>query len=125
MQALPGGYDAVLGQGGVNLSGGQKQRLCIARALLRRPDVLILDDCTSALDATTEAAVLDGLRAFSGGMTVFLISQRIATVRSADVILVMDRGRIVGQGRHEDLLAACPIYREIYRSQVGGDAHAL
>lgn len=125
VQALPGGYDAVMGQGGVNLSGGQKQRLCIARALLRRPDVLILDDCTSALDATTEAAVLDGLRAFSGGMTVFLISQRIATVRSSDVILVMDRGRIVGQGRHEDLLAACPIYREIYRSQVGGDAHAL
>lgn len=121
---LPEGYDALLGQGGVNLSGGQKQRLCIARALLRRPDVLILDDCTSALDATTEADVLAGLRAFAAGMTVFLISQRIATVRTADVILVMDRGRVVGQGRHEELLSTCPIYQEIYRSQVGGDAHA-
>ena len=120
VRGLPDGYRTVLGQGGVNLSGGQKQRLCIARALLARPRILVLDDCTSALDASTEARVLDGLRRSSEGLTVLLISQRVSTVRRADEILVLENGRVRGFGTHEGLLDACPTYRAIYRSQIGG-----
>jgi len=115
------GYDTVLGQGGVNLSGGQKQRLSLARALLRNPRILILDDCTSALDAETETAVLRGLRGLTGSMTILLISQRISTVRKADRILCLDQGEMKGFGTHEELLASCPLYRDIYDSQIGGD----
>lgn len=116
---LPEGYDTLLGQGGVNLSGGQKQRLSIARALLKKPRVLILDDCTSALDATTEARVLAGIRRESAGMTVLLVSQRIATVMKADHILCMEDGRVCGFGSHQDLMAGCEPYRAIYDSQIG------
>ncbi len=116
---LPDGYDTVLGQAGVNLSGGQKQRLSIARALLRKPKILILDDCTSALDAYTEAKVLKALRELSGKMTVLLISQRIATVRKADRILCMEDGRVAGYGSHEELIRSCRLYRQIYESQIG------
>lgn len=116
---LPEGYETQLGQGGVNLSGGQKQRLSIARALLKKPRILILDDCTSALDATTEARVLQGIRREAAGMTVLLVSQRIATVMKADHILCMEDGRICGFGTHEELLAGCEPYRAIYRSQIG------
>ncbi len=116
---LPDGYDTVLGQAGVNLSGGQKQRLSIARALLRKPRILILDDCTSALDAYTEAKVLKALRELSGKMTVLLISQRIATVRKADRILCMEDGRVAGYGSHEELIRSCRLYRQIYESQIG------
>ncbi len=116
---LPDGYDTVLGQAGVNLSGGQKQRLSIARALLRKPKILILDDCTSALDAYTEAKVLKALRELSGKMTVLLISQRIATVRKADRILCMEDGRVAGYGSHEELIQSCRLYRQIYESQIG------
>ncbi len=119
---LPHGLDTVLGQGGVNLSGGQRQRLCLARALLRRPRVLVLDDCTSALDATTEAAVLAGLRARCAGTTVVLVSQRIATVRRADAVLCLEGGRVEGFGTHAELLGTCPTYRAIYASQVGEPA---
>lgn len=119
VEKLPEGYDTQLGQGGVNLSGGQKQRLSIARALLKKPRILILDDCTSALDATTEAQVLAGIRKESAGMTVLLVSQRISTVMRADHILCMEDGKICGFGSHEALLADCEPYQAIYRSQIG------
>lgn len=119
---LPEGYGTMLGQGGVNLSGGQKQRLSIARALLKKPRILILDDCTSALDATTEARVLAGIRRESAGMTVLLVSQRITTVMKADHILCMEDGRVCGFGTHEELLTDCEPYQAIYRSQIGADA---
>lgn len=118
---MPEGYDTRLGQGGVNLSGGQKQRLSIARALLKKPRILILDDCTSALDATTEAQVLAGIRKESAGMTVLLVSQRISTVMKADHILCMEDGRICGFGSHEELMADCEPYRAIYHSQIGNE----
>ena len=115
------GYDTLLGQGGVNLSGGQKQRLSLARALVREPKILILDDCTSALDAQTEASVLRGLRSMEEEITVFLISQRISTVMRADHILCLDNGRLQGYGTHEELMASCEVYRAIYASQIGGE----
>lgn len=120
ISASPDGYETRLGQGGVNLSGGQKQRLSIARALVRRPKILILDDCTSALDAKTESDVLRGLRSVEGGMTVLLISQRIATVMRADRILCIDNGTVCGLGTHAELMRGCAVYREIYDSQIGG-----
>lgn len=121
VMGLPEGYDTKLGQGGVNLSGGQKQRLSIVRALLRKPRILILDDCTSALDATTEAQVLSGIRKESAGMTVLLVSQRISTVMKADHILCMEDGKICGFGSHADLMAGCEPYKTIYRSQIGDE----
>lgn len=117
------GYDTLLGQGGVNLSGGQKQRLSLARALVRRPRILILDDCTSALDAQTESDVLKGLRDMAGSMTVLLVSQRISTVMRTDRILCLDNGRMAGWGTHEELMESCPMYQEIYHSQIGGGSH--
>lgn len=116
------GLDTRLGQGGVNLSGGQKQRLSLARALVRGADVLVLDDCTSALDAATEKKVLDGLRASLSGTTVLLVSQRIAAVMRADRILCLENGAVRGFGTHAELMASCPAYRDICRSQIGGDA---
>lgn len=123
IRSFPEGYDASLGQGGVNLSGGQKQRLSIARALLRGPRILILDDCTSALDASTEAEVLKGLRRSAAGMTVLLISQRISTVMRADRILCLEDGQVRGFGPHPELMESCPAYRAIYASQIGGEDH--
>ena len=117
------GYDTWLEQGGVNLSGGQKQRLALARALVTRPKILILDDCTSALDAATEAAVLDGLRSMAGSCTTLLISQRISTVMRTDHILCLDGGRVQGFGTHDELMRDCAAYRAIYDSQIGGDSH--
>ena len=119
--AMDKGYDSVLSQGGVNLSGGQKQRLSLARALVRKPKILILDDCTSALDAATESAVLRGLHSLDDKITVLLISQRISTVMRCDTILVMDNGRLMGMGSHDELMQSCPAYREIYASQIGGE----
>lgn len=113
------GYDTIIGQSGVNLSGGQKQRVSIARALIRKPDILILDDCTSALDAVTEAKVRQNLKEFISGMTCVLITQRIGTVMSCDVILVLDHGKVAGFGAHDDLMRDCGLYRDIYRSQIG------
>ncbi len=120
IESCDGGLECLIGQGGVNLSGGQKQRLSLARALLKRPKILILDDCTSALDATTEARVLAALREFAAGITVLLISQRISTVRKADKILCIDNGVVQGFGTHRELLEGCPEYRAIYDSQIGG-----
>lgn len=116
------GYDTLLGQGGVNLSGGQKQRISLARALVRNPRILILDDCTSALDAQTESGVLKGLRNMAGRATVLLVSQRISTVMRADRILCMDNGFVRGYGTHDELMASCKEYREIYHSQIGGES---
>lgn len=119
VSGFPEGYQTQLGQGGVNLSGGQKQRLSIARALLRKPDILILDDCTSALDASTESRVLHGLKEKAQGMTVLLISQRIATVMRADRILCLEDGRVKGYGTHQELMEGCAVYQAIYESQIG------
>lgn len=122
VERLSHGYDSVLGQGGVNLSGGQRQRLCLARALVRRPRVLVLDDCTSALDGSTERAVLEGLRTHLTRTTVLLVSQRIATVRGADFVLCLENGRVSGLGTHNELLRSCDAYRAIVSSQLGSDA---
>ena len=116
-------YETIIGQEGVNLSGGQKQRLSLTRALIKNPGILILDDCTSALDATTEAMVLEGLREKASDMTVMLISQRIAAVMRADRILCMDDGKIMGIGTHSELMENCSVYRTIYDSQIGGEAN--
>ena len=117
---LPQGYETRLGQNGVNLSGGQKQRISLARALMKKPGILILDDCTSALDATTEAKVLKGLREHVGNMTVLLISQRISTVMRAEKILCIEDGKVQGYGTHQELMKNCKIYQAIYDSQIGG-----
>ena len=124
IREAPEGYDTLLGQHATNLSGGQKQRISIARALVRRPDVLILDDCTSALDALTEAAVLRALQERAGGMTCLLVSQRVSSVMRADKILVLEDGRQAGYGTHRELMADCPTYREIYASQMGREGGA-
>jgi ATP-binding cassette subfamily B protein len=111
------GYDMELGQGGVNVSGGQKQRLCIARALLKKPKILILDDSTSAVDTATEAKIRESFSTSLKDTTKLIIAQRITSVENADRILVMEEGRIVGQGTHEELIKNCETYQEIYYSQ--------
>lgn len=117
---LSDGYDTEMGQGGVNVSGGQKQRICIARAILKKPKVLILDDSTSAVDTATEAKIREGLAKKLPDMTKIVIAQRISSVRHADQIIILDKGRINGIGTHESLLANNRIYQEIYESQKEG-----
>lgn len=119
VQKLPQGLDSRVEQGGKNFSGGQRQRLCIARALVQSPAVLILDDSFSALDAATDAALRRSLRAVKGDMTVLIVSQRCATVRDADLILVVHDGTLAGQGTHEELMRSCGFYRDICLSQQG------
>ncbi|MFO7947718.1 MAG: ABC transporter ATP-binding protein [Armatimonadota bacterium] len=116
---FPEGYDTLVGQRGVNLSGGQKQRLAIARALICEPVILIMDDCTSAVDATTEAAIIEALADWPGARTRFVITHRVGSVLGADRILVLDRGTLAAEGGHEELLETSPIYREIVTSQLG------
>lgn len=120
IRSFPDGYDTVLEQGGSNVSGGQKQRLCIARALLKRPKIMILDDSTSAVDTATDAKIRDGLRKRLGDTTVIIIAQRINSVKEADRIIVMNDGKIDAIGRHEDLLESNNIYKEVYQSQQKG-----
>ena len=120
IQRMPDGYDTYIEQGGSNVSGGQKQRLCIARAILRRPKVLILDDSTSAVDTATDAKIRGALKAALPGATKLIIAQRITSVMDADMILVLDDGRVVGQGTHAQLMESCEIYREVYESQQEG-----
>lgn len=114
------GYDTDLGQGGVNVSGGQKQRLCIARAMLKKPKIMILDDSTSAVDTATDAAIRKAFAETLKGMTVIIIAQRISSVKHADKIIVMEDGKIAASGTHEELYANSPVYREVCDSQAGG-----
>lgn len=118
------GYETELGQGGVNVSGGQKQRLCIARALLKKPKILILDDSTSAVDTATEAMIREAFATTLKDTTKLIIAQRITSVMYSDQIVVMDEGQIVGLGKHEDLLAGCEAYQEIYYSQMDKEVTA-
>ncbi len=121
VEAKPGRLDFQLEQGGRNLSGGQKQRLSIARALVKKPEILILDDSSSALDFATDAALRRSIRNLGYGVTTFLVSQRIACIRQADQILVLDNGSLAGVGTHEQLLESCPLYQEIFDSQFPGE----
>ena len=120
LSRMPDGLDTDLGQGGVNVSGGQKQRLTIARAILKKPKVLILDDSTSAVDTATDAKIREAFRTSLGDTTKIIIAQRVTSVMDADLIVVMDQGRIVAQGKHETLIKTCEIYREVFASQQEG-----
>jgi ATP-binding cassette subfamily B protein len=117
---FPDGYDTYIERGGTNVSGGQKQRLCIARALLKKPKILILDDSTSAVDTKTDAMIRRAFHEEIPGTTKIIIAQRISSVEEADRIIVLDGGRINGIGSHEELLASNAIYKEVYESQVKG-----
>ena len=122
VKTFKNGYDTEMGQGGVNVSGGQKQRLCIARALLKRPKILILDDSTSAVDTATEAKIRESLYHDLEDTTKIIIAQRISSVQEADQILVLEDGKIIGHGTHEELLKTCETYSEIYTTQIGNQS---
>ena len=120
IQTFPEGYDTYIEQGGTNVSGGQKQRLCIARALLKKPKILILDDSTSAVDTHTDACIRQALRDEIPNTTKLIIAQRVTSLMDADQIIVLDEGRIDGIGTHAELLETNAIYREVYESQQKG-----
>ena len=124
IMSFPNGYDTWIEQGGVNVSGGQKQRLCIARALLKKPPILILDDSTSAVDTATERRIRDAFNAELSGTTKFIIAQRISSVKDADQIIILSDGEIADAGTHDELLARSEEYREIYYSQQEKEADA-
>ncbi|EGF51299.1 ABC transporter ATP-binding protein, partial [Actinomyces sp. oral taxon 170] len=121
---MEGGLEAAIAQGGTNVSGGQRQRLAIARALVRRPSILIFDDSFSALDVSTDARLREAMGPATAGITKIVVAQRVSTITGADQILVLDDGHLVGSGTHESLLATCPVYREIVTSQLGAKATA-
>ena len=124
VSAMDGGLEAAIAQGGTNVSGGQRQRLAIARALVRRPDILIFDDSFSALDVSTDARLREAMGPATVGITKVIVAQRVSTITEADQILVLDGGHLVGSGTHTELLATCPVYREIVTSQLGAEAAA-
>ncbi len=123
VSSFPEGYDTFIEQGGTNVSGGQKQRLCIARALLGKPKILILDDSTSAVDTRTDALIREGFKRFIPETTKIIIAQRIASVQDADMIIVLDKGEISAVGKHDELLTTSNIYREVYEQQTGGSSN--
>ena len=120
VMSFPDGYETMIEQGGTNVSGGQKQRLCIARALLKKPKILILDDSTSAVDTRTDAFIRKSFKEYIPETTKLIIAQRVSSVEDADLIIVMDGGRINGTGTHKELLETNEIYRDIYSRQVNG-----
>ena len=122
INSFPDGYNTKIEQGGTNVSGGQKQRLCIARALLKNPKIIIFDDSTSAVDTATDASIRKSLKEAIPGTTKFIIAQRIASVQDADRIIVMEEGEVNGFGTHDELMAKNDIYREVYESQTGVNA---
>jgi ATP-binding cassette subfamily B protein len=124
VEAMQGGLDAAIDQGGTNVSGGQRQRLAIARALVKRPQVYLFDDCFSALDAGTDARLRAALRADTRTATVVIVAQRVSTIMHADRIIVLDEGKVVGIGKHDELMKTCEPYREIVESQLGEAAVA-
>ena len=124
VSAMDGGLEAAIAQGGTNVSGGQRQRLAIARALVRRPDILIFDASFSALDVSTDARLREAMGPATAGITKVIVAQRVSTITEADQILVLDGGHLVGSGTHTELLATCPVYREIVTSQLGAEAAA-
>ena len=124
VSAMDGGLEAAIAQGGTNVSGGQRQRLAIARALVRRPDILIFDDSFSALDVSTDARLREAMGPATAGITKVIVAQRVSTITEADQILVLDGGHLMGSGTHTELLATCPVYREIVTSQLGAEAAA-
>ena len=119
IERFPDGYNTVIERGGTNVSGGQKQRLCIARALLKQPKVLVLDDSTSAVDTATDAKIRKALRTHIPGTTKLIIAQRISSIEDADRVIVLDDGRVAAFDTPANLLATCPIYQEVYSSQAG------
>ena len=120
IQKMEGGYDAPIASGGTNVSGGQRQRLCIARALLKNPKILILDDSTSAVDTHTDALIREAFRTEIPDVTKFIVAQRILSIKDCDKILILDDGKILDQGNHEELLSRSPVYRELVETQLGG-----
>lgn len=120
LSRFPKGLDTEIAQGGTNVSGGQKQRLCIARALLKDPKILILDDSTSACDTHTDSLIREGLQTTKKDVTKFIIAQRVLSIKDCDLILVMDKGRIIARGNNDELMQNCSVYRELYESQLGG-----
>jgi ABC-type multidrug transport system fused ATPase/permease subunit len=118
IERLPKGYDTELGERGAQLSGGERQRICVARAFIKDAPILILDEPTSSIDSKTEAIVLDSLDRLMAGRTSFMIAHRLSTIRHADMILVIDRGRVVEQGTHDDLLAQNGLYRQLHEAQM-------
>jgi ATP-binding cassette subfamily B protein len=117
--SFPDGYNTMLGQGGVNLSGGQKQRISNARALIKEPEILVLDDCTSAVDMATENEIKKSLKKFSENLICIVIAQRITSIMNCDNIIVLDNGKIAGQGSHRALMDKCDVYKDIFHSQLG------
>jgi len=119
IMALPNGYETRVEERGVNLSGGQKQRIAIARALLLKPSILILDDSTSSVDVETETKIQEAMKSWLEDSTTLVVAQRISTVLHADKIVVVDEGKVVAQGKHAELMRSSPVYQEIYASQLG------
>ena len=118
IREIDGGYDALVYEQGKSLSGGQRQRIAIARVLLRNPSIMILDEATSQIDAESEAFIADTLEKYSAGKTVFVIAHRMSTVQNADRILVLDEGKLVGNGNHQELLDSCDVYRRLAETQL-------
>ena len=119
VRQMPGGLDARIEQGGTNVSGGQRQRLSIARALVRKPDIYVFDDSFSALDLTTDARLRAALGPYTKDSAVIIVAQRVSTISTADDILVLDDGVVIGRGTHDELIKDCPTYAEIVQSQIG------